>query len=769
MTSTRVVRNLAAAAAVMLGAALATVPTAADAGSTTPVAATQEGEWGTAYGLLSGNGRVTALEDGAGVWRYDRTTGERERLNLGWDGERIDVNLRDISDDGRFVLFSSRSSNVLEEEVPDDCGFWSGDEGQEEFNSVQCLQLYVTDTAAGTTELASVGLDGNPVPNGSQTGSLSGDGQFLAMETGTPTPTEQDHPSQTLLRDLAAGVTEDVAVHPDGTPTERGAGGMGVDVSDDGKLVLFGAGDGTLAGPSDEEWGFYVRDRSAGTTSRLFPESAGLPQYTMVYDLSMSDDGDVVTFVTNMPLVPEDTDNAASAYVYDRPTNTFTLPGPGTQESPRLSGDGKFLAYLQYSDPEDNRYDIHVLDIAAGTTELASVSSSGAPIGKYTWSPSISGDGRFLGFQAIDSEIRPGEPGEEPYEQETARYYVRDLAPPTDNASGAGTASTGADPTVTDSLETSVSGSPGAIAIEELQDDPSPLTGWNVLGQQVRITAAPVTAPGGFMTFTFTVDRSVVPPGAALDDVQLLRNGEPLTDCADVADAGPCVVSRLELGSGDWQVVAHSPQASVWALATAMPDSTPPDETGPAIALQTPAEGAIYKIGQRVVASYTCADDSEVELCAGPVASGSRVNTSTIGPRTFTVNARDGAGNTSTASAAYRVVWPLTGLLAPIDGPPVVNTVKRGSVVPVVFSLGGYRGKAVFASGSPSSARVGCNAGTRADALERTLKSSAPRLSYAGGKYTYAWKTDKAWRGTCRRLVVRFADGQERTALFGFW
>ncbi len=61
------------------------------------------------------------------------------------------MGLRDISDDGRFVLFSSDSSNVLQEEVDDDCGRWNGEDGDAEFIPGQCLQLYVTDTVAGTT------------------------------------------------------------------------------------------------------------------------------------------------------------------------------------------------------------------------------------------------------------------------------------------------------------------------------------------------------------------------------------------------------------------------------------------------------------------------------------------------------------------------------------------------------------------------------------------------------------------------------------------
>ena len=34
--------------------------------------------------------------------------------------------------------------------------------------------------------------------------------------------------------------------------------------------------------------------------------------------------------------------------------------------------------------------------------------------------------------------------------------------------------------------------------------------------------------------------------------------------------------------------------------------------------------------------------------------------------------------------------------------------------------------------------------------------------------YTYVWKTDKAWAGTCRRLIVSFGDGSVRTADFAF-
>ncbi len=762
----------------MVVASLTTVALPADAG-TTQVTVPSQVEWHTYYGLLSGDGRVAVLAYGNSAWAYDRTTGDRKRIDLGWDGERIDFSPRDVSDNGRYVLFSSHSENVLEEDIVDDCGHGTGGDGDGDFewHPRQCLHLFVADTETGDVELASVDTDGNPVPEGAQFAALSDDGRYVAMVTHVPQEMLNNHPPRALLRDRDTDTTEHLAIGPDGNPTDQGAMQWdGTDISADGNQIVFGSGDPGLAGPhggEGEEWGgYYVRNRATATTTRLF-DTNSLPPYAQVQNLSMSDDGTRVAFVTGVALLPEDINNAPSAYIYDRTTHTFTLPSTGNTESPQLSGDGNHLAFLQYSDPEDNRYDIHVYDIDAGTSELASTDSAGNLIGAYTSVASISDDGRFLGFQANGHEVRlsePSEPGEEPSEQETRRYYVRDMATPPDSASGTGAANTGTDPTLVDPLETSVAGSPGAVTIEELGDDaPPPPTGFNVLGQQVQITAAPVTAPGGFMTFTFTIDRSVTPPGAAPGDVAVLRNGNPLPDCANATDAGPCVASRQELGSGDWQFLAHASQASVWALATAAPDPTPTDTTPPTITLTRPQDGANYKLDQRVLASYTCADEGDVEQCTGPVASGRRVNTSTIGEKSFTVNARDGAGNTSTTSAAYRVVWPLTGLQAPVDPPPVLNLVKRGSVVPIVFSLGGYRGTAVFANGSPASTRVTCNPRLRTDALEWTLKSSAPRLSYASGKYTYAWNTDPGWRGTCRQFVVRFADGQARTAVFGFW
>ena len=35
-------------------------------------------------------------------------------------------------------------------------------------------------------------------------------------------------------------------------------------------------------------------------------------------------------------------------------------------------------------------------------------------------------------------------------------------------------------------------------------------------------------------------------------------------------------------------------------------------------------------------------------------------------------------------------------------------------------------------------------------------------------QYTYVWKTDHEWTGSCRKLIVRLVDGTDHVAYFSF-
>jgi len=80
------------------------------------------------------------------------------------------------------------------------------------------------------------------------------------------------------------------------------------------------------------------------------------------------------------------------------------------------------------------------------------------------------------------------------------------------------------------------------------------------------------------------------------------------------------------------------------------------DHTAPTVSISRPASGAVYTLNQKVRAAYACHDSlSGVASCAGAVADGSDIPTSTAGPQTFTVTATDNAGNTLTKSVTYNV------------------------------------------------------------------------------------------------------------------
>ena len=80
------------------------------------------------------------------------------------------------------------------------------------------------------------------------------------------------------------------------------------------------------------------------------------------------------------------------------------------------------------------------------------------------------------------------------------------------------------------------------------------------------------------------------------------------------------------------------------------------DRKAPAILVTTPAGGAVYQLGQVVNAAYSCADAGSGQCTAtGTAANLSPIDTSTLGLKTFVVNATDAVGNPSSVTVNYEV------------------------------------------------------------------------------------------------------------------
>lgn len=192
-------------------------------------------------------------------------------------------------------------------------------------------------------------------------------------------------------------------------------------------------------------------------------------------------------------------------------------------------------------------------------------------------------------------------------------------------------------------------------------------------------------------------------------------------------------------------------------------DTTPPVVTVPAAVSATATGASQAVVGYE--ASAWDETDGALPVSCSP-ASGSSF---AVGSTTVLCTATDAAGNVGSASFTVTVTYAWSGFLRPVDNLPVVNVVKAGSAVPVKFSLSGDQGLAIFTE-APGS-RLAPTVGTAtADALEELATPGASGLTYDAvtDTYTYVWKTNKAWSGTTRDLVVTLADGSVHTARFQF-
>jgi ABC-type transport system substrate-binding protein len=135
--------------------------------------------------------------------------------------------------------------------------------------------------------------------------------------------------------------------------------------------------------------------------------------------------------------------------------------------------------------------------------------------------------------------------------------------------------------TPSDSLETSVT-TPlaGHISIEETLSG-TPVTGYNILGQQVFIQSSAPTTPASPLQLVFLIDGSLAP---SFSDVQVFRNGAVVPDCTGAPSAvpDPCVSGR-GLVNGDVQVTVLTSVASRWnfGYAVVVPPPPPPPPAEP--------------------------------------------------------------------------------------------------------------------------------------------------------------------------------------------
>jgi hypothetical protein len=240
---------------------------------------------------------------------------------------------------------------------------------------------------------------------------------------------------------------------------------------------------------------------------------------------------------------------------------------------------------------------------------------------------------------------------------------------------------------------------------------------------------------------------------------------------------GVAVTTPATLPSGaatavslNFDTVTSSGTTSVTTSASGPPPPSGFKLTSPPVYYQITTT-ATFSGGIRVCLNWSegqVANENNVRLFHNQ--GGAWVNITDVASINAVTNTVCGTTTSLSPFTLFEVKYPFAGFYAPVDNGSTVNAVKAGAAVPVRFSLGGDNGLNIFWSGYPRVQVMLCATGGLVDVIEETVNAGGSSLSYdpTAGRYTYVWKTDKSWAGTCRQLQVKLADGETYTAQFTF-
>jgi Tol biopolymer transport system component len=305
-----------------------------------------------------------------------------------------------ISDDGRYVAFTTMATNLVKD------------------TNGGTLDVVVHDMYTRKNRLVSVGNDGSQSRRGNSFFPvISGDGTAVSFQTfGRFGRKDTDSREDVYLRDLGRGRTSQVSLTRKGADVKPAV--LNGDVSGNGHRVVFG--------DSNDLW---VRNVRTGVTTRFWhepdaPPCSGFPAGSAGRPV-ISGDGTYVAFSSCATKLPGP---ATYAQVYRMKlssgavrlvTRTASGAGHGHSYLPSLSRSGRYVGFG--SDASDlappaggdagTDPDAFVADLRQGTITRASVAPDGTE--SNNWSAStgaaISGNGHTLVYESYATNLVAGD------------------------------------------------------------------------------------------------------------------------------------------------------------------------------------------------------------------------------------------------------------------------------------------------------------------------------------------------------------------------
>ncbi|NUP95920.1 MAG: PD40 domain-containing protein [Planctomycetaceae bacterium] len=258
--------------------------------------------------------------------------------------------------------------------------------------------------------------------------SVTPDGRYTVFSSGAwqLIPNLLTFYTQVYLYDTLAGTTRLVSWSPTSGPGSSYSAAPAV--TDDGRFVAYESRATNLVpGPWRGYWQIYLTDLQSGVTSVVSLTNHATPALGNADSStpSISGDGSVVAFASEATsFVLADSNGTTDVFVRDLVANTTRavsrIPGgsfgDGTSKAPAVSGDGRFVAFetlaTNLAPGATATYSkILVRDLATGTFEHVSVNSAGVAADAAAIQPSITSDGSRIAFLSTASNLANTSPG----------------------------------------------------------------------------------------------------------------------------------------------------------------------------------------------------------------------------------------------------------------------------------------------------------------------------------------------------------------------
>lgn len=245
-----------------------------------------------------------------------------------------------VSNSGLLIAFQSNAFNLV-----------LGDTNDER-------DIFVRHRVTGVITRASVSSGGAEGDEGSQRPSIDSTGRYVAFESDATTLVANDTNGMrdVFVRDTVSNTTVRVSVGAGGVQGNGASGDPAI--SGDGRYVAFISQAGNLvAGDTNGVGDIFVTDRTTGTVSRVSLRNNGGEGNGLSSHAAISRDGRYVAFTSSATnLVSSDTNGVSDVYVRDRQAGTTTRvsvrsnggQADGASEDPSIAlrgSDGYVVAF----------------------------------------------------------------------------------------------------------------------------------------------------------------------------------------------------------------------------------------------------------------------------------------------------------------------------------------------------------------------------------------------------------------------------------------